>query len=750
MAMEANDKRSLSASKKNDGIASTFVEGDISIIDTVDSRKVHDPEKDFENKLDDENSHIPMVAAAVSTRDDMTLPCLTFRFWVLSSLFTSLGATLSEFYYFRPNGGVYSMFFVLLVSYILGKWMEKFLPTRTFQFINWKFSLNSGPFNVKEHVCIFVAAAAGGGSAYATDIIAIKDLFYNTKVSFFNGFLFLMSTQILGYGLAGFLRKFRPANMIWPSNLVYASMYNTLHGNVSETRDKIKFFAIAFTAMFVWQFVPQYMFTWLTSMALLCLIAPSSKIIKQLGSGYHGVGILNFSLDWNSIGQLGPLYTPWWAQVNLYFGIIIGAWIIAPLAYYYNVFDAQNFPFLATYSLDKHGQRYNQSAIIDHSTGTLNATAYENYSPVYLSVTFALSYLYSFIGLSAVLSHVFLFYGKEIWQRFKASREEEQDDIHCKLMNNYPEIPNTWYALIFIIMLIVAMILCYTTDANLPWWGLLMAISLAIGMVLPVGVIQAISNNQIGLNVITEMVCGYVLPGRPIANVYFKCYGYMAMYQCLLLVSDLKLGHYMKVPPKSMFVAQLWGTILGGFVNYWILDLIIATKRPYIDGTLSDPTGQFTGYQSQIFNTASIVWGLIGPARTFGRDSMYGTLLWGFLIGVFAPVPFYLLHRKFPKARFDLVNIPLICTGLSTLPGTYTNFIISGFIASFLSQYYAYRYKTRWWTKYNYVLSAAFDSAAQIATMTIFFCLNGVFKIPFPEWWGNDKISQGERCFSDE
>ncbi|CAG8570722.1 22811_t:CDS:10 [Cetraspora pellucida] len=689
MAMEANDKRSFSTNKMSD-------EGDIDVIDSVDVGKIHDPEKNCEKKLD-ENSQIPMIAAAVSTRDNPMLPCLTFRFWVLSSFFTILGATLSEFYYFRPNGGVYSMFFVLLVSYILGIWMEKVLPTRKFQFKNWKFSLNPGPFNVKEHVCIFVAAGAGGGSAYATDIIAIQDLFYNTKVNFLNGFMLLMSTQILGYGLAGFLRKFlvRPANMIWPSNLVYASMYNTLHGNASETRDKIRFFATAFTAMFVWQFVPQYMFTWLTSMALLCLIAPYSKTIKQLGSGYHGVGILNISLDWNSIGQIGPLFTPWWAQVNFYCGVILGAWIITPLAYYYNVFDAKKFPLLATYSLDKDGQ-----------------------SPVYLSITFALSYLYAFITLTAVLSHVVLFYGKEIWERFKASREEEQEDIHCKLMNNYAEISNTWYASIFIVMLTIAMILCYTTDANLPWWGLLMAIFLAICMVLPVGVIQAISNNQIGLNVLTEMVCGYILPGRPIAN--------------------------------SMFISQLWGTVLGGFVNYWVLNLIIATKRPFLDGTLSDPTGQWTGYASQMFNTASIVWGLVGPAKTFGRDSMYSILLWGFLIGVFAPIPFYLLHRKYPKARFDLVNIPLICYGLGVIPGTYTNFITTGFIASFLSQYYAYRYKTRLWTKYNYVLSAAFDSAAQIATMTIFFCLNGVVKMPFPEWWGNDRISQGERCFNNE
>ncbi|CAG8615839.1 7538_t:CDS:10, partial [Acaulospora morrowiae] len=691
---------------------------------------------------------------AVSTKDDPKLPCLTFRFWVLSTFFTSLGATLSEFYYFRPNGGDFSPFFVLLVSYVLGKWMERVIPTRKYRIKQWEFSFNPGPFNVKEHVCIAISAAAGGGSAYATDIIAIQELFYHTSVSFIKGFLLLMSTQILGYGLAGFLRKYlvRPANMIWPTNLVYASMYNTLHGDASETREKLRFFLITFSIMFVWQFVPQYMFTWLTSMALLCLIAPYSSVIKKLGSGYRGVGILNFTLDWNAIGQPGPLFTPWWAQVNYYFGIIVGAWIIAPLLYWNNVLDAQKFPFLATYSLDKYGNRREKNLLskyIHKTTGVLNVTAYENYSPVYLSITFAASYFYSFIALTAAVSHVFLFYGKEILERFQASREEENEDIHCKLMRVYPEIPNTWYASIFVGMLIIAIILGYTTEANLPWWGLLTAIALAVIMVLPIGVIQAVSNNRVGLNVITEMICGYILPGRPIANVYFKCYGYMAMYQCLLLVSDLKLGHYMKIPPRCMFTAQMWGTVVGGFINFWVLKLIITTKRSFIDGTLNDPTGQWTGYQSQVFNTASIVWGLIGPARTFGSDSLYNPLLWGFLIGFIAPVPFYLLHRRFPKSRFDLVNVPIICGGLGLLPGTYTNFIITGLIASFLSQFWAYRYRNKWWKKYNYVLSGAFDSATQIATMVIFFFLNGVVRIPFPKWWGNDTASQGERCFAD-
>ncbi|CAJ0755204.1 1110_t:CDS:10 [Entrophospora sp. SA101] len=599
-----------------------------------------------------ENSPIPM---AVSTKDDPSLQSITFRFW----FFTVLGAAISQFYYFRSNGGGYSVFFVLLVSHVLGKWMSNVLPTKQIQIYNWKFSLNPGPFNIKEHVCIAVAAAAGGGTAYATDIIAIRQLFYGDSANFLLGILLLLSTQMIGYGLAGFLRKYlvRPANMLWPSNLVFASLFTTLHGNVNDTRDKLN--------------------------------------IVRFGSGYQGLGFLTFSLDWNAIGQTGPLYTPWWAQANFFFGVILSAWVIAPILWYSNVWDAQKFPLLATYSLNKN----------DQETGFLDEVAYSNYGPVFLSVTFAVGYFYSFIGFSSAISHVMLFYGNEIWSRFKASRQEGED-IHCRMMRIYEEIPNIWYFSIFVTMLTIAITICYVSESNLPWWGLLLAVALACVMVLPIGVIQAISNSQ--------------------------------LHNINLLPPSL-LGLYMKIPPKALFVAQVWGTFVGAFINYWTLQLILDSKRDFLDGTRRDPTGQWTGYRSQVFNTASIVWGLIGPARTFGSDSMYHIMLWGFLIGFLLPFPIYLLHRRFPNAKLRLITVPLICHGLSIIPGTYTNFIIMGFMASFLSQFWAYRY--------NYVLSASLDSASQIVTMFIFFLLSGLVEIPFPEWWGNNRESQGERCF---
>lgn len=56
---------------------------------------------------------------------------------------------------------------------------------------------------------------------------------------------------------------------------------------------------------------------------------------------------------------------------------------------------------------------------------------------------------------------------------------------------------------------------------------------------------------------ITELVIGYLYPGKPLANVAFKTYGYISMAQAINFVGDFKLGHYMKVPPRSMFAAQV-------------------------------------------------------------------------------------------------------------------------------------------------------------------------------------------------
>lgn len=52
---------------------------------------------------------------------------------------------------------------------------------------------------------------------------------------------------------------------------------------------------------------------------------------------------------------------------------------------------------------------------------------------------------------------------------------------------------------------------------------------------------------------------GYLLPGKPVANMCFRIYGSSNLINAINFLGDFKLGHYMKVPPRTMFAAQVAG-----------------------------------------------------------------------------------------------------------------------------------------------------------------------------------------------
>ena len=139
--------------------------------------------------------------------------------------------------------------------------MARVLPTRQFQLLDgrYTFTLNPGPFNAKEHLLITVLAGSGSGAAYGADIITIQDLYYHQDIGHVGGVLLVLSTQMLGFGLSGLVYNLlvRPSKMVWPSTLVPISLFNTLHGQESTiTWQRLRFFRLAFLAIFAWQFMP--------------------------------------------------------------------------------------------------------------------------------------------------------------------------------------------------------------------------------------------------------------------------------------------------------------------------------------------------------------------------------------------------------------------------------------------------------------------------------------------------------------
>ena len=130
------------------------------------------------------------------------------------------------------------------------------------------------------------------------------------------------------------------------------------------------------------------------------------------------------------------------------------------------------------------------------------------------------------------------------------------------------------------------------------------------------------------------------------------------MSQALDLVADLKLAHYMKIPPKHMFVTQILGTVIGCVVNLIVVRVVLSPEsgyRPFLDGSQEDPTGQWDGRKVHIFYSASVIWGVVGPAEFFtGR---YAILYWGFAIGAILPFIPWILHKRFGSKWFPFRKI---------------------------------------------------------------------------------------------
>ena len=105
---------------------------------------------------------------------NLTVASLFFLFFnsyfVLSTIFIALGAVISQISWFRTTSASYSMFFVQIVSYWLGNIMARTLPAKDVNLGFFKFSLNPGPFSIKEHVLITLAYVSGHGNCLSVNM----------------------------------------------------------------------------------------------------------------------------------------------------------------------------------------------------------------------------------------------------------------------------------------------------------------------------------------------------------------------------------------------------------------------------------------------------------------------------------------------------------------------------------------------------------------------------------------------------
>lgn len=452
--------------------------------------------------------------------------------WVLGIIWTIIGSGVNQFFSLRyPAVHIVSLVAELL-SFPMGVALAHLLPVYTLDLGRLgKWNINpDNHFNIKEHALITIMSNVSIGfasGADASNIIQAGAKFYGFDLKPGFAVLAFLCCQLLGFGIAGLCAPWlvEPASIIWPGVLGNCALLSTLHSKANAMANgwkisRNRFFFVVMLGAFAWYWLPGLMFTALSYFTWICWIVPNNVVVNQIFGFQTGLGLSPITFDWSQVAyNTNPLLSPCWAAMNVFWGFVIAFWVVVPGLYYTNKWYTAYLPLMTADVYDNTGGVYNVSKVLT-AGGTLDVAAYREYSPPFLSATFAFVYGLSFASITAVIVHVYLWHADDIMD---ALHGRGQLDIHGRLMRAYKKTPWWCYAIIIVAVTALSIVMVEVFEVGLPVYGVFLALVIPAVYMVPVGIIQGITNvdaNQ--LNVLSEFIGGYMFAGKPLANMVFK------------------------------------------------------------------------------------------------------------------------------------------------------------------------------------------------------------------------------------
>jgi OPT family oligopeptide transporter len=187
----------------------------------------------------------------------------------------------------------------------------------------------------------------------------------------------------------------------------------------------------------------------------------------------------------------------------------------------------------------------------------------------------------------------------------------------------------------------------------------------------------------------------------------------------------------MKIPPRTMFTAQVVATTLSCFVQVFVLNFALDNIK---DVCTIKQEQHFTCPGAKVFFSASVIWGLLGPQRIFSPGQVYSVLLIMFPIGAALPVLLWYARKRWPKSILQYAMAPIILGGGGSIPpATPLNYLSWGIVGFIFQKVIRNRY-FRWWSRLNYLTASGLDTGLAMSTLVIFFAFT-MNNISAPKWW---------------
>ena len=406
-----------------------------------------------------------------------------------------------------------------------------------------------------------------------------------------------------------------------------------------------------------------------------------------------------------------------------------------PLLYFTNTWDSAYFPFSGHNAYDKHGKIYQEKLVLDEPSYTFNLDKFKGYSPIFLSMGFIVSYFGGFASITSVLCNMFINHYDNVLGAL-GLKSHEKPDIHAKLMRRYQSVPSWWFFATFFIPFLLILVSADYFHFTVKDVYLIIAILLSVLYALPSGYVFAMTGQMIGTNILADVVGGYILPGLPQGFLLFKSLAVQTLVSCLEFTGNLKLGHYMKIPPKTMFLLQIVCTIITGCAELALKEVLI-TNVP--DACHDHSSSGLTCWSPKVYFLTSLLWSAIGPDHLFAFKP-FRFILWGLLAGALCPLLTLLIRWRLKKPGLSYVCWPIIFFSVGLFPVTHSVNFTMWFLVAFVFQYYIRKYYFSWWSKFNFVTANALDFGTVVSALIIFAIQLSSHSDPVLNWSGNTII----------
>ncbi|CUM66566.1 uncharacterized protein PRCAT00004235001 [Priceomyces carsonii] len=697
-------------------------------------------------------SPYPEVRAATDPYDDPNEHCETVRAYIAGLIWVGISSFVNQYFAQRMPPITLPAAACQVLVYPTGVALSYLPDYKIPLFKGYSIRTSPGSWTTKEQMLATMMVSITTtpyieGPLYAQRMPS----FYNQKwVTWGYEVLLGISTQFVGFGLAGIVRKFciYPAKSLWPSILPTIAANRAFL--VPEKKENINgwtisryyyFFAV-FAFSFVWFWFPGYIFQALSTFNWMTWIKPDNFNLATITGSYSGLGLNPIpTFDWNVINLWAlPLTYPAFNTVNSFIGAVVGLFAIIGV-YYSNYYWSAYLPINSSATYSNTGESYDIQQILN-SNNKLDDKKYQAYGPPFYTAANIVLYGCFFLSYPFTIFYVFctnwkdiVFAMKSLWLSLKDFRRSSlagYSDPHCKMMSRYKEVPE-WVFLIVLVISIVLGIICveiYPTQT--PVWGIFFTIAINFVFLIPFTVLYSITGYQLTMNVLVELIIGYALPGNPNAHLILKSFGTQTDMQAQDYISNQKIAHYAKIPPWSAFRVQ----ILATFVNLFISLAVINWQVDSFEGLCTaDQAQHFTcAADAQIYYSASVIWGVVGPKRVF--DGLYPILRWCFLIGLLMVPPCYLVFRLLPKAYRKWWQPTIMIGAVLNFFAPYNlSYITPGLYLSLLFMVYIKNNYLPWWEKYNYLTTAGMTAGLGLCSVVLFFAVQ--YHPKDVNWWGN-------------